>query len=83
MRGSVDLFYVRSRPEREPLGPDLITEKVKLIQQRIQTAHSCQKSYADPKRKHLEFDVENRVFLKVSPMKGVMRFGRKDKLSPR
>ena len=72
--------------DREPLGPDLIletTEKVRLIQQRIQTAHSRQKSYADPKRKHLEFAVGDHVFLKVSPMKGVMRFGKKGQLSPR
>ena len=71
--------------EREPLGPDLILktiEKVRLIQQ-IQTAHSRQKSYADPKRKNLEFEVGDHVFLKVSPMKGVMRFGKKGKLSPR
>ena len=76
----------RDRREREPLGPDLIletTEKVILIQQRIQTAHSRQKSYADLKRKHLEFEVEDHVFLKVSPMKGVMRLGKKGKLSPR
>ena len=62
--------------------PDLIretTKKVRLIQQRIQTAHSCQKNYADPKHKHLEFEVGDRVFLKVSTMKHVMRFGKKGK----
>ena len=58
-------------------------EKVRLIQQRIQTAHSRQKSYADPKHKHLEFAVGDHVFFKVSPMKDVMRFGKKGKLSPR
>ena len=66
--------------EKEPLGPDIIletTEKVRLIKQRIQTAHSRQKSYADLKRKHLEFEVEDHVFLKVSPMKGVMGFGKR------
>ena len=58
-------------------------EKVRLIQQRIQTAHSRQKSYADPKCKHLEIAVGDHVFLKVSPMKDVMRFGKKGKLSPK
>ncbi|XP_070039256.1 uncharacterized protein [Nicotiana tomentosiformis] len=42
-----------------------------------------QKSYADVRRRDLEFDVEDWVFLKVSPMKGVMRFGKKGKLNPR
>ena len=68
------------------LGPDLVndaTEKVKLIRERLTTAQSRQKSYADVRRKELEFDVGDYVFLKVSPMKGVMRFGKKGKLSPR
>ncbi|XP_057975433.1 uncharacterized protein LOC131162844 [Malania oleifera] len=46
-------------------------------------ACSQQKSYADHRRKNLEFDVGDHVFLKIAPMKGVMRFGRKGKLSPR
>ena len=41
------------------------------------------KSYADPKRKDMEFQVRDYVFLKVSPMNGVMRFGKKGKLAPR
>ena len=41
------------------------------------------KSYADPKRKDVLFFVGDLVFLKVSPMKGVMRFGKKGKLAPR
>ena len=41
------------------------------------------KSYADPKRKNVSFSVGDLVFLKVSPMKGVMRFGKKGKLAPR
>ncbi|XP_043700955.1 uncharacterized protein LOC122651577 [Telopea speciosissima] len=44
---------------------------------------SRQKSYADLKRKPLEFEEGNKVFLKVAPMKGIMRFGKKGKLSPR
>ena len=47
------------------------------------TAQSRQKSYADLKRRDIEFAVGEFVFLKISPMKGVMRFGKKGKLSPR
>ncbi|KAA0054398.1 pol protein [Cucumis melo var. makuwa] len=48
----------------------------------MQTAQSRQKSYADVRRKDLEFDVVDKVFLKVAPMKGVLRFERRGKLSP-
>ena len=58
-------------------------DKVKLIQDRLLMAQSRQKSYADRKVRDLEFMVGERVLLKVSPMKGVMRFGKKGKLSPR
>ncbi|KAK2445863.1 hypothetical protein QL285_016745 [Trifolium repens] len=46
------------------------------------TAQSRQKSYSDKRRRPLEFTVGDHVFLRVSPMKGVLRFGRKGKLSP-
>ena len=49
----------------------------------MRTAQSRQKSYADSRRRSLEFEVGDKVFLKVAPMKGVLRFGRKGKLSPR
>ncbi|KAL5551009.1 hypothetical protein UlMin_001185 [Ulmus minor] len=49
----------------------------------METAQSRQKSYADKRRRPLEFQVGDLVFLKVAPMKGVMRFGKKGKLSPR
>nr|XP_011459837.1 PREDICTED: uncharacterized protein LOC105350124 [Fragaria vesca subsp. vesca] len=49
----------------------------------IRTAQSRQKSYADLKRRQVEFDVGDHVFLKVSPTKGVVRFGKKGKLAPR
>ncbi|XP_069150379.1 uncharacterized protein [Solanum lycopersicum] len=58
-------------------------DKVKLIQDRLLMAQSRQKSYADRKVRDLEFMVGEKVLLKVSPMKGVMRFGKKGKLSPR
>jgi hypothetical protein len=49
----------------------------------MSAAQSRQKSYADNQRRPLEFEVGNRVFLKVSPMKGVMWFGKKGKLNRR
>ncbi|WMV23522.1 hypothetical protein MTR67_016913, partial [Solanum verrucosum] len=67
-------------------GPDLFhqaMEKVKVIQERLKTAQSHQKSYTDVRRRALEFEVDDWVYLEVSPMKGVMRFGKKGKLSPR
>ncbi|KAL4347811.1 hypothetical protein GQ457_17G010440 [Hibiscus cannabinus] len=66
--------------------PDILkgtTEKVKLISERLKAASDRQKSYADLKRREIEYVVGDKVFLKVSPWKKVMRFGRKGKLSPR
>ncbi|GJT67521.1 putative reverse transcriptase domain-containing protein [Tanacetum coccineum] len=59
------------------------TERIIQIKQRIQTAHDRQKSYADLKRKPMEFQVGDKVMLKVSPWKGVVRFGKRGKLNPR
>ncbi|GJT09768.1 putative reverse transcriptase domain-containing protein [Tanacetum coccineum] len=53
------------------------------IKERLKTARSRQKSYVDKRRKPLEFKVGDRVLLKVSPWKGVVRFGKKGKLAPR
>ncbi|XP_019227201.1 PREDICTED: uncharacterized protein LOC109208531 [Nicotiana attenuata] len=58
-------------------------DKVQLIRQKLLTAQSRQKSYADKRRRGLVFTIGDKVFLRVSPMKGVMRFGKKGKLSPR
>ena len=85
------------RPCRSPLcwtevgessitGPDLIrdtSEKVSLIRQRLLTAQSRQKSYANVRCRPLEFEVGDHVFLKVMPKRGVVRFGKCGKLSPR
>ncbi|GJS42301.1 putative reverse transcriptase domain-containing protein [Tanacetum coccineum] len=59
------------------------TEKIVQIKQIIQAAHDCQKSYADVRRKPLEFQVGDRVMLKVSPWKRVIRFSKWGKLNPR
>ena len=67
-------------------GPDLIRdtfEKVSLIRHRLLTSQSRQKSYADILRRPLEFEVEDHVFLKVMPKRGVVRFGKRGKLSSR
>nr|GEZ67527.1 putative reverse transcriptase domain-containing protein [Tanacetum cinerariifolium] len=72
--------------EAQILGPELIqetTEKIIQIKQRMQAAHDRQKSYADLKRNPKEFQVEDKVMLKVSPWKGVVRFGKRGKLNPR
>ena len=68
------------------IGPDSILyamDKVKLIRHRLKTTQTRQKSYADVRRREIEFQFNDWVFLKVSPMKGVMRFGKKGKRSPR
>ncbi|GJR59558.1 putative reverse transcriptase domain-containing protein [Tanacetum coccineum] len=59
------------------------TERIIQIKQRIQTARDRQKSYADLKHKPIEFQVGDKVMLKVSPWKGVVRFGKRGKLNPR
>ncbi|GJX40417.1 putative reverse transcriptase domain-containing protein [Tanacetum coccineum] len=72
--------------EAQLTGPDLIqetTEKIIQIKQRMQAARDRQKSYADLKHKPMEFQVRDRVMLKVSPWKRVVRFGKWGKLNPR
>ena len=78
--GWFDSFEVR------PWGTDLLRdsiEKVKSIQEKLLAAQCRQKEYADRKVRDLEFMEGEQVLLKVSPMKGVMRFGKRGKLSPR
>ncbi|GJY16797.1 putative reverse transcriptase domain-containing protein [Tanacetum coccineum] len=68
------------------IGPELVqetTDKVVLIKEKLKAARDRQKSYADNRRKPLEFEVGDKVLLKVSPWKGVMRFGKRGKLAPR
>ncbi|KAL0537392.1 hypothetical protein IC582_026370 [Cucumis melo] len=72
--------------EQRLMGPELVqstNEAIQKIRSRMHTAQSRQKSYADVRRKDLEFEIGDKVFLKVAPMKGVLRFERKGKLSPR
>ncbi|GJT99711.1 putative reverse transcriptase domain-containing protein [Tanacetum coccineum] len=72
--------------EAQIIGPELIqetTERIVQIKQRMQAARDRQKSYADLKRKSMEFQVEDKVMLKFSPWKGVVRFSKWGKLNPR
>ncbi|GJV20338.1 putative reverse transcriptase domain-containing protein [Tanacetum coccineum] len=67
-------------------GPEIIqetTEKIVQIRQHLQAARDRQRSYANVRRKPLEFQVGDRVMLKVSPRKGIFRFGKRGKLNPR
>ncbi|GKA25979.1 hypothetical protein Tco_0712088 [Tanacetum coccineum] len=68
------------------IGPELVQEmidKVVLVKEKPKVVRDRQKSYADKRRKPLEFEVGDQVLLKVSPWNGVVRFGKKGKLAPR
>ena len=72
--------------EKKVIGPYLIQEteeKVKMIRERLKVSADRQKSYADLKRKDIQYEIGEKVFLKVSPWKKVLRFGKNGKLSPR
>ena len=79
-------LYWTELSERKVIGPDLIQEteeKVKMIREILKVTTDRQKSYADMKRKYIRYEIGEKMFLKVSPWKKVMRFGKKGKLSPR
>ncbi|KAI3670108.1 hypothetical protein L6452_41749 [Arctium lappa] len=72
--------------EKQFVGPEIVQEtadKVKCIRERMKATQDRQKIYADKKRRPMEFQVDDRVMLKVSPWKGIIRFGKHGKLSPR
>ena len=71
--------------DRGYFGPDFIKEaqeQVSIIQSHLKAAQSRQKAYADKRRRPLEFAARDYVYLKVSPMRGVHRFGIHGKLAP-
>ncbi|XP_028098423.1 uncharacterized protein LOC114298116 [Camellia sinensis] len=71
--------------DRSFIGPEIVqvtTKKIQIIQQKFKTAQSRQKSYADQRTRDLEFEVGDHVFVKITPMKGNTRFGKKGKVSP-
>ncbi|WVZ80628.1 hypothetical protein U9M48_028087 [Paspalum notatum var. saurae] len=72
--------------EKQVFGPDLIKEaeqQIKMVRENLRVAQSRQKSYADVRRRDLTFKVDDFVYLKVSPMRGIRRFNMKGKLAPR
>ena len=72
--------------ERRLIGLEIVQDtiqKVNMIRERLKTASDRQKSYADNRRRDLKFEMGDQVFLRVSPWKGILRFGRCGKLSPR
>ncbi|WVZ48679.1 hypothetical protein U9M48_000098 [Paspalum notatum var. saurae] len=78
--------HLKPAGERVTFGPELVTqaeEQVKFIHSNLKRAQSRQKSYSDKRRRPLAFEEGDHVYLRVSPMKGVHRFGVKGKLAPR
>ena len=72
--------------EKQIVGPEIVqetTDKVKVTRERLKAAQDRQNSYADKKRRPVEFQVRDQVMLKVSPWKGIIRFGKRGKLSLR
>ena len=72
--------------ESQVFGPEILKvaeQQVQIIRENLRTAQSRQKSYADTRRRELEFEVGDYVYLKVSPIRGLRRFKVKGKLSPR
>ncbi|GJZ18923.1 putative reverse transcriptase domain-containing protein [Tanacetum coccineum] len=83
--GMSPVLWAESR-ESSLIGPELVlemTDKVVLIKENLKAVRDRQKSYVDFRRKPLESEVGDRVLLKVSPWKGVVRLGKKGKLAPR
>ncbi|WVZ84812.1 LOW QUALITY PROTEIN: hypothetical protein U9M48_031799 [Paspalum notatum var. saurae] len=72
--------------ENQVFGPGIIEDaeqQLRVVQENLKIAQSRQKSYADNRRRELNFKVDDFVYLKVSPMRGVRRFNMKGKLAPR
>ncbi|XP_012466415.1 uncharacterized protein LOC105785032 [Gossypium raimondii] len=79
-------LYWTNLSEKKIHGVELIKEteqKVKVIRDCLKVVSDRQKSYADLKRKDVEYQIGDKVFLKVSPWKKILRFGRKSKFRPR
>nr|GEY10036.1 hypothetical protein [Tanacetum cinerariifolium] len=76
-------FHLVGETTRVKKDGSVTNEKVTVAKEKLKEARSRQKSYVDRHRRELAFNPEDRVFLKVSPCRGVRRFGIKGKLSPR
>ncbi|WVZ64347.1 hypothetical protein U9M48_013880 [Paspalum notatum var. saurae] len=85
LRCRTPLFWNQTG-EKQVFGPDLIRdaeEQIKMVRENLRVAQSRQKSYADVRRRDLTFKVDDFVYLKVSPMRGIRRFNMKEKLALR
>ena len=72
--------------EKQLFGPDIIEDAEQMVQtvrENLRIAQSRKKSYADGKWRDLTFSIDDDVYLKVSPMRGIRRFNVKVKLAPR
>jgi hypothetical protein len=72
--------------KRQVFGPEILLEakeNIRMVRENLKAAQSRQRSYADTRRKELNFEVGDYVYLKVSPIRGTIRFGVKGKLAPR
>ena len=87
MVGDAELRCVGlSQAKNVMLGPEIVqqtTEKVRMIQEKMKASQSRQKSYHDKRRKDLEFQEGDHVFLRVTPMTGVGRALKSKKLTPK
>ncbi|WVZ80216.1 hypothetical protein U9M48_027709 [Paspalum notatum var. saurae] len=72
--------------EKQVFGPDIIQDaeqQLRIVEENLRVAQSRQRSYAGVRRRDLSFKVDDHVYLKVSPMRGIRRFNMKGKLAPR
>jgi hypothetical protein len=72
--------------EKQVFWPDILLESeenIKMVRENLKIAQSRKRSYVDTRRRELSFEVGDFVYLKVSPIRGVRRFGVKGKLAPR
>ena len=79
------LIYWDEVRERQLLGQKIVqstNEKINVMREKLKAVQDKQKSYADKRRRPLEFVVGDKVFLQISPWKGILRFGKRGKLSP-
>ncbi|WVZ97232.1 hypothetical protein U9M48_042782 [Paspalum notatum var. saurae] len=81
-----DTAILEPNREKQVFGPDLIgdaEQRIKMVRENLRVARSGRKSYADVRCRDLTFKVDDFVYLKVSPMRGIRRFNMKGKLAPR